>query len=502
MNNPIPLDIASIYKIGIEDWSKNTFWPMGQNEFDDIVEFLWSEFDLLIMSLSRRDQKILIADSKFVSLLSDYIHLTVSKKIIKEHKTYDYVYSDIATKILFPNFKDIASKYRFSYDAKVNLFLKFKSFIKNICFNKFQYFFSSPDVWVLGSNDKLKTNFIEENNYFVRYKYFQNLIKFKNNHIQSLNLSQDLEEKKSIFFKNISGFILDKYKFEIDFKNFSEAWRSRLIDLSNIYISVYSSKFKPEKILLSEVGNPFHKIICSALHDKAVDIYGFGHGNDEGLIKRKINIYNEYTHCDFYICYSKRSTYLKNQEYDESPLSKSMPTNFIFLDSHSKSEILDYEINKEINTIMVIGYPFSHQRFHFSVADYFFHQLALEIKVAKFIKNLGKRVIYKPHPSLPSIYLKNYIDIFDEVLTTPFESCYQRADALFFSCITTTTFGFSLQTKLPIIFLDYEKQNYAYGIHSFLKSRCELIPASYDKNNLIEFDHSYFEGVITKQDNL
>ena len=122
---------------------------------------------------------------------------------------------------------------------------------------------------------------------------------------------------------------------------------------------------------------------------------------------------------------------------------------------------------------------------------FFYFQLDLEIKLAKLLNKNGYRVIYKVHPDRADSVKGIFDDIVDEILVTPFEKTYQFADAIVFGCLTSTTFGYAVNTNKPIYLLDIEGQFWNKGVRKLLQKRCTMVTSFFDKSNRIIFDEDY-----------
>jgi len=146
--------------------------------------------------------------------------------------------------------------------------------------------------------------------------------------------------------------------------------------------------------------------------------------------------------------------------------------------------------------IMMVGYPMNVTRYPYSTGDFFLFQLDLEIRVIKLLKRHGLKVVYKMHPERQREAGGVFEDLADEVLTEPFEKVYGYADALFFGCITSTTFGFALCTQLPILVIDIQGTNWNREAYELLKRRCVMIPALFDESNRIQFDEDLLLGEL------
>ena len=138
----------------------------------------------------------------------------------------------------------------------------------------------------------LKRDYISKtNNFYYHYDWVDLLdknIKFKQDD------SEIKEQVKSLSEKIVHPLLLNlqKSKFTkefvkgLDLKKIQIVWETRFIDIYHLHRS-----FKPLKnikeLLITECGNPFHKIIASIFKEKKVNVINFSHGNDPGFLDQR-----------------------------------------------------------------------------------------------------------------------------------------------------------------------------------------------------------------------
>lgn len=107
------------------------------------------------------------------------------------------------------------------------------------------------------------------------------------------------------------------------------------------------------------------------------------------------------------------------------------------------------------------------------------------------LKEQGILIYQKPHPQCPT----NPPEVFGtqfgvEELSGLFENVYDCADVLVFDWPLTTTFGFALQTDMPIVFIDFGFNRLPDEDQLLFERRCAVIRGWYDSENRaqIRFD--------------
>ena len=61
------------------------------------------------------------------------------------------------------------------------------------------------------------------------------------------------------------------------------------------------------------------------------------------------------------------------------------------------------------------------------------------------------------------------------MITEKFETAWELSDCIIFTYTTTSTFGYAINCKIPIVLVDLFKTNYNKSLKKMLKSRVSLI---------------------------
>ena len=500
MKKYIPLDINAIKNIGIENWQKSYYWPISDKSYTKLIDKLWDEFDKMYIDSNYDLKNILLSDTKFISFMSSYLHCNIVKSI-GENENYDILSGKLSEVYLNPDWRLLGDSNKVSVDLINRHKLKIKGWVKRLIhnnhlglFKNLMSFFRISSVWSIGSTSQIKKTYVKEHGCYCNYQYIESIIPKSVHCIDSPDIDI-LSKKIQKFVTNISLFCENNFDFSLPLDDIKECWVSRLTHMMQIYRYAQVIKHIPEKLLLTEVAKPLHKIIALAFQSKGCQVIGFSHGNDVGNLNRRLQGYNEYAQCDLYICPTEKSKELRGFEYSGNKLSDERVTTFQSIELKLYKDIFDLNKIEQpvdyVRTVMIIGYPMNTIRYQYSAGDFFYFQLDLEIKLAKLLNKNGYRVIYKVHPDRADSVKGIFDDIVDEILVTPFEKTYQFADAIVFGCLTSTTFGYAVNTNKPIYLLDIEGQFWNKGVRKLLQKRCTMVTSFFDKSNRIIFDEDY-----------
>ena len=127
-------DLSFIRKYGINVLEKGYFWPVSENDFHDFSQYIFKEYQDLI--LSTNDPKLIsiaLVETSFVNLLVQIFHCNYVKNSAKINN-FELNISDFQ-EYLYPNWKEIGSYYKkntFPHGKYVRLI---RSIVKYFIFN-------------------------------------------------------------------------------------------------------------------------------------------------------------------------------------------------------------------------------------------------------------------------------------------------------------------------------------------------------------------------------
>ena len=112
-----------------------------------------------------------------------------------------------------------------------------------------------------------------------------------------------------------------------------------------------------------------------------------------------------------------------------------------------------------------------------------------QLRLLSHLSKLGYEILVKPHPEsqidVPEFF-KDSIGV--KVLTEKFEKAYKKADILLIDYPGSTTFGFALKTKKPLIFIDFSYMQWHLKEKELLKKRCYIVKGKFLIDNRAAID--------------
>ena len=510
ISNIFPLDIFSIKKLGVESWHKNFYWPVTINEYEQIENSLLDSFDK-IYSIQENNK---IMDSLWVlypRLLANLCLLIHNKLVLDRisNKTiaFDYnntkcnkitisnYYWDILInnkKIKFPPIENtFFSTYNYRLRAKVssikNLFLNYgltgirpKMQNNNLCFVIEPISSDMIDY----SKQKKKTII-----YIDPYKYKLNKIpKIEEkdlNGVVELFIENIIKDYKTMFSTNQTQQIKSSFKKQVQL----------IININAHNSSLYKGN-KFNSFFAMRLGNPLIRSVAISCMRNGINAYGFTHGNYIGFhSERKYS--NIFFGCvNNFVAPSKASAKLFSNSSVEFNKIYNKKINISYIIKNSAFNRVNQNVRHLIKPSVIkkvllveFGLGFDHQSWPFYL---------------DFILNIGKTIrtnsqlisMIKRRPERLEESKDVYNQFFDKCIDKPFEDVFGKADIIIFPRITTTTFGFSLFTNLPIIIFSHSLVNVNNETINDLYQRCNVINSSVCKKGKIRFDENKLLKVL------
>jgi hypothetical protein len=500
-------DMSYIREHGINVLDNGYFWPVCESDFHDFSQYIFKEYQDLILSIN--DQKLIsiaLVETSFINLLVQIFHSNYVNNYAKANNSNVNI-SDFK-EYLDPNWKEIGDHYKkntFPHNRFVRIL---RSLIKYFVFNRkknliLNIFTRKEKCISIGSSSKLKEMFVHNNNLCCSYYDFPDL--FDNN----LNLynNENLVDK---FEKEVINKLFDKInqknsKFSLNF-NFNEAklsWLTRFKDATALYDSVKVPK-NCKTLLITESAKPYHKIIIGSMKKQGVNVYCFHHGNDSALIIQDILHVHNVSHCQNFVTPSQNISKTYSKSYDHLKIDKFTKTKYISVEAKNKADILLNPINPiktlKQKTVMIMGYPYNSSRYTDERGMFFLSKVDLEKRLIQQISKLGFRVIYKGHPDRKKEIEGVFDDIADEIDFSAFETSFTKADIIVFSYVSTTTFGYAIQTDKKILLICDKDNKVNKNQWKVLEKRVLLVRSSVDNNLKICYDVSELkEKIIGKR---
>lgn len=446
-------------------------WPINEISFKKFYNDVLSGYEYLIKSQKKPVRDLILSDFRFLMDLINFIH-------------YFCAFSQAKKNNLQPvNFKKVINSYKNKLLANTNEikkksenqnFLKVKKLIKNTLYSNN----NKKKVLVFGSRTENLEKFIKRNNEKPIFDYFK-LFFSKNytNYETNIILIKDI----NLFFSKIEKSAKKNLKTNIDLSKIKSNWLKKISNLKKDYLNVINSHYIKnfKKIYFTDDVQVNHRLISSAAQSIGIDTYRFDHGNNFYFKENKLNKFF-LSNYKFNVCENKNSFKVLREicKNDKDFLKSS---NIIFQKISFRKKIKK-NLNKNINKIMVVGFPMTTNRYMGSEDLFWQNEFLLELEIFKSLKQKGYKILYKIHPSVVGWenFLKQYVD---EIIYENFEKSWQKADLFIFSHIGSTTFAYALSTNIPIILFD-NKQNASWnkGVLKYIQKRCSLI--DYKRENL------------------
>jgi hypothetical protein len=519
MEKIYPIDIFGVKNIGIEEWLENYYVPVTGKEYQNIYENILHAYT---STLKKYDNDIVywlaISNIKLKHFISRYIFNLLRLSRLKE-AGFEYVigqkkekiadnflafpvlaqYKLIDSNTFHPGFqermKDSLRLLKYNIPGAIN-----RNFLKNI---------SNPTFLLGYKTQKEVVSYCNAKKIFP-IQIFP--MSFAKNRLKSFGLcSQDSE--MTGFVHDFLALVGKKYPiiknslFEAFEKGINQSFEcSSGFFKSNI---AFFSKIKRKTLLVTGIGNSIYRLFCSAWRYSGGEVIGFVHGNSYCTAYTPRYVTDGFlSNLNQYVTTSKGSEKILKQAVEDFPLGLKTDTNI----THSTQNIyypLYKELQKcipvrEIKKVMIIGFPMDDYMYAWLPERYTFSSLHLELRLVKLLKASGYYVIYKAHPDRISEVEGIFEGYADKVFKKErFEDVYDMADCLLFSHAYTTTFGFSLLSKKPIVLINVTGETWFPKAFELLKKRCCIIDAEPDDSGRILFnDQDVIDAVGTSLNNI
>jgi hypothetical protein len=493
----VPTDIYAVKEMGLDAWQADFFWGVSDPEFFELTDALLEAFDHLYEGQDKEGRDLLLCDVGFIGFFCQHAHALVHAARCAAGGI-GLIHGPLSSPIQSPDWATLARRFVWFSRRKDRWAFQIRRMAKRIRFNgdaplprRIQDLLKTQDVWSLGSFTRLKSEFVKSKRIICDHPYVQTLLTASRPSTGEA-INERLDAEIQSFGEKVQELLAKKYQVQFAAKPFLDCWTRRLRSLLSISGCLNLTNRIPKTLLLSELGNPLHRLIALRLRQRGTGVIGFHHGNDMGNAWEKFSGYVEAGVCDEFVCPTAAAARFHEEEYRMSGISRFRPVKFrsvetrYYWDLHE--ECKKHPCPGKIRTVMVMGYPMNPVRYHYSTADFFLFQLDVELRLMKLLKEKGFKVIYKMHPERRKEAAGLFDGRCDEISIEPFEKVWDQADAFFFGCTTSTTFGFALCTNRPVFVLDVKGRNWNPEAYDLLTRRCVVIPTRFGNGNRLEFD--------------
>ena len=495
------LDVVAVNNYGKKAFLDSSEWPVTEKMFFVMVNFIFTKYISLLENQNISNYSVGIIELNFVNRLIQIFHYNFIKNYAKENNV-ELVFSEASKSLLYPNWNGLKNHYH-NYSYPYNKLQRaIRRVLKAIIFNRnlgifkiFKGVLFSTNNSSLGSYDDIKKEYILPKNKFYQHYEWIDIIYEAKKKLNSFSASDISDIKKTTNFFNTdvvdkmllaikSNPIFKKFIYGMDLTLIANVWKKRVEGIFQIQIGLNKLKM-PEELLITEAGNPFHKIIAAVYKKNNVKVINFSHGNDIALINQKWTNFQLFSICNFYAFETKAIRCSFEKYKNKLPLEFKENIKYLNVkeNKNKKLEVLAKANKKKTNNIMLMGYPYNTIRYTDDVFCFFNFRLKLEIEVLKVLKQTSYNIIYKAHPDrfleLGSLMNEKKVNVVSE----RFESVWNEADVLIFTYATTTTFGFALNCPIPIVLINMDTTPWIRERKKILEKRVAFISKSSKKNS-------------------
>lgn len=519
MENTYPIDIFGVKSIGVEEWMSSYYAPVIWKEYQVIYMDIFSSYATV---LKKYDDEIIywlaISNVKLTLLVSKYIFDLLRLSRLEE-AGYDHVVGRAGKKSIhassnlteLTNYKLIDVSFVHSgrgerirdilRTVKYNIpFIANRNFLKNI---------SKPYFLVGARTCKEIASYCNANG-ISPVQIFPMLFAQSGtsrcvSDLQGSGLQRFVHDFLSMVGEQYPIFRNSNYGLLED--DINECFKYSSMYFHNC--AAVLKKIRRKTLLVEGIGNSSHRLFSSAWRYSEGEVVGFVHGNayctsynPGGITDGTLSILNKY------VASSRGSEKILKRAASDFPLGLTVSAEIthttqniyrtLFEDMQKKDAV------HEIKTIMLIGFPMNDQLYVWLPGGNAFSFLYLELRLIMLLRQSGYYVIYKTHPDRLNEADGIFEKYADKVLRTErFEDVYEMADCLLFTHPHTTTFGFSLMTKKPIVLVSPGGEVWFPGALELIKKRCCLVDAGTDDFGRITFkDRDVIEAVKASPTNI
>ncbi len=498
----LPTDIHSLASMDVDRLGKMR-WPVSDGEYFTLMRGYRDTFEEVMLYMDTEYRSLLIADFSFVGFLAQASHASAVLDRIGGLGGRVEV-GPIARFYYEPDWQSLGQMV--PHDSKGSrLLFRLRGLAKDLKFNDHKVFFkrliSNGNIALgIGSFSRLKGEYARKCGIYIRNIYMTNLFPFGcQDGDVPLAINSAVEDIICRFGRVFAG----EFGFDLKFLDTAaDCWKQRLGKLCTLYEALRVRRDLPETVLVTETARPINKTVAAAFRASERLSVGFHHGNSIGGRPSEMRCYNELSSYDTFVCPTRACVDAYTADYRACELSKHLPVKIISTEtSHYKQlhqSMAGKGLPSRIKRVMLIGFPMNANRYYGLPGYFFYYQIALELKLVQLLESRGYSVLYKAHPECINEVLDLIGRICREVITEPFESCWERADAFIFKQTATTTFGFALCTNRPIVLLDTERTFWREDHYALIKRRCRMVPARMERDG-VTFDEDALIDVLSRK---
>ena len=494
MEKIYPIDIAGINNIGLDKWLGDYYVPVTGREYGHIHYNILNFYTSLIR---KYDNTVIywlaVSSIKMPIIITEYISFLLASSRLQENgykyladqsnhgmpydiKAFDFkvlpIFNLIDTMMHRPQIQDklrslcSTIKHNLSTNGIIN-----RNFIKNI-FN--------PSFCIGNRCEKEVLSFCNEENISpINIPYLLSGNKTSNKDYLKLN-TVDINK----FVQDFLSFVKQQYPIVEnslfnDLENSLNEYLTYSLFLFLGYVNSFR-KFRQKNLLAAVgIGKPYYRLFCSAWRYSGGEVVGFTHGNSYCCIYSPLIIYDGISVANKFIVSSIGNKKIIKQGVKDFSYGLEISEISHLKSNHYKSLFKKLQNNisvKKVRKVMIVGNILSDCK-PMDVEYHPFAFLHYEIRLIRLIRNAGYHVIYKPRLETFNKVEDYYECNVDEIIAGRFEDVYNFADCLLFTTPYSTTFGFSLLTNKPIVYINVKGYTWYPRAFELIKKRCSVVEA-------------------------
>jgi hypothetical protein len=495
-------------------WLETFEFPLSYSFYSKIQNDIEEIFDRVIDTYFDEEiSDVLLIQYKFVLLLSNILYSWLIYQRMEDDKEREFVFSQ---KHIFYSF--LERKNNFSDESVEQLIKPFPRLYNveavdltlkdrlKLNGKRIKYWFrcNFPQV-LFHPNIESKTVTVWPQEVMLNYFKRNNLVvypQFPEDYLGQKMLSAvsedtgKIEELVDLIIKEFRILAKEKYFCNIS-EHFYSVLKKLIGDNLNYILRLYRlvkkevARKKIKRFFRLSGGNSFMQMLGLAVIKNGGESIGFQHGHP---ILHDLSLYRwvEFSTVSKFNFYSLGSAEIAKSLLKKYPLYRKQKIEFgsveseHFINFYKKRPIgRKCKINP---SVMFIG-----ECYRNSLVVFWDSIIALELesRIIKELKNIGFRVLYKPHPE--GIYKTGVIKkIFNklniEIVDGTFEDVMDMTDIYFFTSICTTAIGYAITSNKPIVALRIPLEQVLPGQRELLEKRIIFVDTFEDDRGRVFFD--------------
>lgn len=505
-----PVDIWSVKKYGVEQWHKKFFWPVTNQEFQDLHRKIRLHYlDIAMKAPLNVSDSLLVLYGLGVIETSLFLHTAMVVQRLQRQGISPYYHPSNEYYKALCEGEPIPSSVGRSLPGvptlQQKLWWHLRALIGNL--KGYSFNFSNKSTCLATNNSKKR---MEQFSSFAKSHGEKLKIVFP---VQFFPASIKRTKTLSGAKQSVECFTegLNKIAAEHDIKieerhieNFNEIIINSMHYIADYIEGIVQILNKRERtsILVNAIGNISKRSLCIAGKRAGFHVVGFTHGDAMGISKSDSFAYIEQIMVNTFVVPSRGSVELNSLLAEKYLHTYGRDIKIVANQTGSYAKIKEL-VRKEpqppsISRVMLVEFPLD-DKFHAGTYGPFWsYQLDLNLRIVKLLRQHGFKTILKKHPDRLRESEFLYDHYYDELLSAPFEDVYDQTDAFIFPNIMSTTFSFALLTDRPCIIFESLLEDVWKEAGELLKKRCRVVPSWINEDGRLMFDQNALIEVVSR----